>query len=84
MHLLNLTQVKKKIAIPNSKFIFIETILDISKYFKYKYKQETINRYNVIYKIKCICRKSFIGQTKRNLATRLKNDNLNSNNRETE
>ena len=61
-----------KKVIPNSKFIFIEDTFDIGEYFKYKDKQETINRYNdVIYKIKCNCGKSYVGQTKRNMATRL-------------
>ena len=52
-------QITKKInsflkeAIPNSNSIFIEKTFDVTKYFNYKDKQETINCYNVIYKIKC-------------------------------
>ena len=57
---------------------------DINKCFKFRDKQEKINGYSVIYKIKCNCGKNYIKQTKRNLSTRLKDHNPNSNNQETD
>ena len=62
---------------------FIEETFDISNYFNYKNRQKTINRYNVVYKIKYNSGKNNTGQTKRNLATRFKDHNPNSTNQET-
>ena len=57
---------KKRYLILNSFLYKKDLILH-----NYKDNQKTINRYNVIYKIKCNCEKSSIGKTKRNLAARI-------------
>ena len=40
--------------------------------FSYKNKQTTLSRSNVAYKLNCLCGRSYIGQIKRNLTSRLK------------
>ena len=57
---------KKRYLILNSFLYKKDLILH-----NYKNNQKTINRYNVIYIIKCNCEKSFFGKTKRNLATKI-------------
>ena len=47
----------------------------IGDHFKYKDKQAHLERYNVVYKLKYSCGKSYIGQTQRNLKFRLEEHN---------
>jgi len=48
----------------------------IGDHFKYKDKQAHLERCNVVYKLKCSCGNSYIGQTQRNLKFRLEEHNL--------
>ena len=47
----------------------------IGDHFKYKDKQAHLERSNVVYKLKCSCGNSYIGQTQRNLKFRLEEHN---------
>jgi len=47
----------------------------IGDHFKYKDKQAHLERSNVVYKLKCSCGHSYIGQTQRNLKFRLDEHN---------
>jgi len=56
----------------------------IGDHFKYKDKQAHLERCSVVYKLKCSCGNSYIGQTERNLKFRLEEHNpLKSNYRNT-
>ena len=56
----------------------MHTTYKLKKLFSYKDKQPHLQEFNVIYQllIKCDCGVSYIGQTGRNLKTRLKNHNI--------
>jgi len=57
----------------------------IGDHFKYKDKQAHLERCNVVYKRKCCCCNSYIGQTQRNLKFRLEEPNpLKSNHQTTD
>ena len=57
----------------------------IGDHFKYKDKQAHLERCNVVYKLKCSCGNSYIGQTQRNLKFRLEEHNpLKSNHQNTD
>ena len=73
-----------KKTVRTAKFVCIEETFNIGRFFTYKDKQETLNRFNVIYEINCNCGKSYIGQTRRNLATRLKDHNPVTSNQHTD
>ena len=54
----------------------IHTTRKLKKLFPYKDKQPHLQQFNVIYQLKCDCGASYIGQTGRNLITRLNNHNI--------
>ena len=56
----------------------IHTICKLNKLFPYKYKQPHLQQFNVIYQLKCDCGTLYIGQTGRNLITRLNNHDIDS------
>jgi hypothetical protein len=51
---------------------FINTTNPISNFFRYKDRQELLLRANVVYRLTCNCGAAYIGETKRNLITRVK------------
>ena len=55
-----------------------DTTCKLKKLFPYKDKQPHLQQFNVIYQLKCDCGASYIGQTGRNLITRLNNHNIDS------
>jgi len=55
----------------------------IGDHFKYKDKQAHLERCNVVYKLKCSCGNSYIGQTQRNLKFRLEEHNRLKSNHQT-
>ena len=59
----------------NARFVLINEIFNIGKYFSHKDKQLLLRRSNVVYKINCSCGDTYIGQTKRNLINRLNEHN---------
>ena len=54
------------------KFIFIHNTFKLGILFSHKDKQATLRRSNVVYKLNCSCGRTYIGQTKRNFTSRLK------------
>ena len=56
----------------NCKMELINDTFNIGRYFRYKEPQDKLVKSNVVYKVNCSCGSSYIGQTKRNLITRLK------------
>ena len=62
----------------NMKLRLIHTTCKLKKLFPYKDKQPHLQQFNVIYKLKYDCGASYIGQTGRNLITRLNNHNIDS------
>ena len=56
----------------------MHTICKLKKLFPYKDKQPHLQQFNIIYQLKCDCGASYIGQTGRNLITRLNNHNIDS------
>ena len=54
------------------KFVFIHNTFKLGNLFSHKDKQATLRRSNVVYKLNCSCGGGYIGQTKRNLTSRLK------------
>jgi len=57
----------------NDKFMLINETFNLKWMFKYKEYQENLHRSCVMYWITCSCKSTYIGQTSRNLITRLKN-----------
>ena len=57
------------------KLILINTTFNIRKLFQYKDRQKNLQKYGVVYKLTRSCGSTYIGQTKRNLLTRLKDHN---------
>jgi len=58
-------------AIMPFQFRFIYETNKLKKYFTYKDKQNHLHRSNVVYKLTCTCGSNYIGQTRRNLITRI-------------
>ena len=58
---------------PSRPFSFVTYMKVISwkKYFTYKDKQNHFRRSSVVYKLTCTCASNYIGQTRRNLLTRI-------------
>jgi len=44
---------------------------NIGKLFTYKYRQALLHLSGVVYQLSCSCGQTYVGQTKRNLITRL-------------
>ena len=58
-------------AIMPFQFRFIHETNKLKKYFTYKDKQNHLRRSSVVYKLTCTCGSNYIGQTRRNLITRI-------------
>jgi len=58
-------------AIMPFQFRFIHETNQLKKSFTYKDKQNHLRRSSVVYKLTCTCGSSYIGQTRRNLITRI-------------
>ena len=59
----------------NAKLILIDETFNIGRFFTHKDKQHTLCRSNVVHQINCSCGEFYIGQTQRNLITRLNDHN---------
>ena len=59
-------------------FILINETFNLKRLFTFKERQNNLHRSGVVYRITCSCKSTYIGQTSRNLITRLKNHNPNS------
>ena len=57
-----------------NQLIFIHTTFSMENFFKYKDKQALVHRNNVVYRLICSSNNTYIGQTRRNLITRLQED----------
>ena len=68
-----------------SKFVMVHEASTIGEKFRYKDRQTALHSSGVMYKLNCSCGQSYIGQSKRNLKTRI-NDHKpkNSTNNETD
>ena len=60
------------------KLSVIHTTFKIDNFFRYKEQQPFLRRSNVVYKLKCSCDAFYIGQTRRNLITRIQEHNPDS------
>ena len=60
------------------QFCLVHETCNLRNLFAYKDRQNDLHRIGVVYKIKCSCNATYIGQTARNLVTRLNNHNPNS------
>ena len=58
-------------AIMPFQFRFIHETNKLKKYFTYKDKQNNLRRSSVVCKLTCTCGSNYIGQTRRNLITRI-------------
>jgi len=58
-------------AIMPFQFRFIHETNKLKKYFKYKDKQNHLRCSSLVYKVTCTCGSNYIGQTCRNLITRI-------------
>jgi len=58
-------------AIMPLQFRFIHETNKLKKSFTYKEKQNHLRRSSVVYKITCTCGSNYVGQTLRNLVTRI-------------
>jgi len=58
-------------AIMPFQFRFIHETNKLKKSFTYKDKQNHLRRSSVVYKLTCTCGSNYIGQTRRNLITRI-------------
>ena len=56
-------------------FILINETFNLKRLFTFKERQNNLHRSGVVYRITCSCKSMYIGQTSRNLITRLKNHN---------
>ena len=63
-------------------FILINETFNLKRLFTFKERQNKLHRSSVVYRITCSCKSTHIGQTSRNLITRLKNHDPNSPNRQ--
>ena len=59
----------------NAKLILIDETFNIGRFFTHKDKQHTLCHSNAVYQINCSCGEFYIGQTQRNLITRLNDHN---------
>ena len=68
-----------------SKFVMVHEASTIGEKFRYKDRQTALHSSGAVYKLNCSCGQSYIGQTKRNLKSRI-NDHKpkNSTNNETD
>ena len=53
-------------------FILINETFNLKRLFTFKERQNKLHRSSVVYRITCSCKSTYIGQTSRNLITRLK------------
>jgi len=60
---------------PDKDKTMVHDTCKLSKFFKVKKSQELLHRLNVVYHAKCTCGESYIGETTRNLKTRLNEHN---------
>ena len=58
-----------------SKFVMVHEATTIGQNFRYENRQTLLHSSGVVYKLNCSCGQSCIGQTKRNLKTRI-NDHV--------
>ena len=56
-----------------TKFLLINDTYSLKNVFKHKEQQQILHQYGVVYEISCNCGSSYIGQTSRNLITRINN-----------
>ena len=56
-----------------TKFLIINDTYSSKNVFKHKEQRKIFHQYGVVYEIKCDCGSSYIGQTSRNLITRINN-----------
>ena len=56
-----------------TKFLLINETYSLKNVFKHKEQQQIFHQYGVVYEINCNCGSSYIGQTSRNLITRINN-----------
>ena len=63
-------------------FILINETFNLTRLFTFKERQNKLHRSSVVYRITCSCKSTYIGQTSRNLITRLKNHDPYSPNRQ--
>ena len=56
-----------------TKFLLINDTYSLKNVFKHKKQQQILYQYGVVYEIRCNCGSSYIGQTSRNLITRINN-----------
>ena len=63
-------------------FILINESFNLKRLFNIKESQTKLHRSSVVYRITCSCKSTYIGQTSRNLITRLKNHDPTSRNRQ--
>ena len=63
-------------------FILINETFNLKRLFTFRERQNKLHRSSVVYRITCSCRSTYIGQTSRNVITRLKNHDPNSPNRQ--
>ena len=56
-------------------FILIDETFNVKRRFTFKERQNKLHRSSVVYRITNSCKSMYIGQTSRNLITRLKNHN---------
>ena len=56
-----------------AKFLLINDTNSLKNVFKHKEQQQILHQYGVVYEISCNCGSSYIGQTSRNLITRINN-----------
>ena len=64
------------------KVTLINETFNLKRLFTFKERQNKLHRFSVVYRITCSCKSTYIGQTSRNLITRLKNHDPNSPNRQ--
>ena len=62
----------------NMQLRLMHTTCKLKKLFPYKDKQPHLQQFNVMHQLKCDCGALYIGQTGRNLITRLSNHNIDS------
>ena len=56
-----------------AKFLLINDTYSLKNVFKHEEQQQILHQYGVVYEISCNCGSSYIGQTSRNLITRINN-----------
>ena len=56
-----------------TNFLLLNDTYSLKNVFKHKEQQQILHQYGVVYEISCNCGSSYIGQTSRNLITRINN-----------